>query len=258
MSTSSASYASSISSALSWTFHRLTSDSPQPPQNHNNQGHASTKSQQLSEKVPSRRPSPFAPPPLAPLHLIGHASSTTSHLLSRALAEEIRLLLPARLQLHDTWILAYSLEQHGVSLATLYGRCKKGSFVLIVKDALGGVFGAFVNEALHPSGRYYGTGECFLWKAMILPPSRGGASTADRTDRIRFKAFPYSGINDYMILCDHSYLSIGGGDGKYGLWLDDVFEKGVSSSCLTFGNERLSEEGEKFDIIGVELWKVGS
>lgn len=78
-----------------------------------------------------------------------------------------------------------------------------------------------------------------------------------------------------MILCDNTFLSVGGGyvtlcmfsalsklttstrDGKYGLWLDDIFEKGVSQPCMTFGNEPLSEEGEKFDIIGVELWKIG-
>jgi len=82
-----------------------------------------------------------------------------------------------------------------------------------------------------------------------------GTSTPER---IRFKAFPYSGVNDYMILCDQSFLSVGGGDGHYGLWLDDAFEKGISSACLTFGNEPLSEEGEKFDILGVEVWSVGN
>ena len=46
-------------------------------------------------------------------------------------------------------------------------------------------------------------------------------------------------------------------DSKYGLWLDDIFEKGVSSTCATFGNEPLSDEGEKFEIIGVEVWSVG-
>ena len=76
-------------------------------------------------------------------------------------------------------------------------------------------------------------------------------------ERIRFKAFPYSGINDYMIYCEHGYLSVGGGDGKYGLWLDDRLEQGVSSPSLTFGNEGLSEEGEKFDAMGVEVWFVG-
>lgn len=47
-------------------------------------------------------------------------------------------------------------------------------------------------------------------------------------------------------------------DGHYGLWLDDNLEKGVSSSCPTFGNEPLSDEGTKFSILGVELWYVGT
>jgi hypothetical protein len=46
-------------------------------------------------------------------------------------------------------------------------------------------------------------------------------------------------------------------DGHYGLWLDDNLEKGVSNKCLTFGNEPLSDEGVKFDILGVELWYIG-
>lgn len=51
---------------------------------------------------------------------------------------------------------------------------------------------------------------------------------------------------------------MGGGDSKYGLWLDSVLERGISSSCLTFGNETLSEEGEKFEVLGVEVWWVGN
>ena len=84
-----------------------------------------------------------------------------------------------------------------------------------------------------------------------------GGGTATPTESIRFKAFPYSGVNDYLIFCEQSYLSVGGGDGKYGLWLDGVLERGVSGSCMTFGNEGLSEEGEKFEVVGVEVWCVG-
>lgn len=47
-------------------------------------------------------------------------------------------------------------------------------------------------------------------------------------------------------------------DGHYGLWLDDNLDKGISSTCLTFGNEPLSEEGTKFEVMGVELWYLGS
>ncbi|PUU74895.1 TLDc domain-containing protein [Tuber borchii] len=168
--------------------------------------------------------------------------------MSPAIAEEIRLLLPPRLQLYETWSLRYSLEQHGVSLSTLYDRTSAettagGGYVLAIRDSAGGIFGAFLNEPPKPTGRYIGTGECFLWKSSETP--------------LRFRAFPYSGINDYFILSDAHYLSVGGGDGKYGLWLNDTFDKGLSQVCDTFGNELLSEEGEKFEVIGVEVWKVG-
>ncbi|KAF2242185.1 TLD-domain-containing protein [Trematosphaeria pertusa] len=252
---------------------------------------------------PRRTASPFQPPPLTPLTLRGYTPSTaqSAKLLSRALAEEIRLLVPPRLQLVDEWKLAYSLAQNGVSLATLYQKCedyrgKRGGFVLVVQDGSGGVFGAYLSDAPHPSSHFFGNGECFLWRAHVLPAlpdfsnlppppsadttnavrmttiahstksgtlspphsqqaSRSGSSTPER---IRFKAFPYSGVNDYMIFCEQGYLSVGGGDGHYGLWLDDNLENGVSSTCPTFGNEPLSDEGKKFEVLGVELWYIGA
>ena len=91
---------------------------------------------------PYRTASPFQPPPLTPLTLSG---STDSTILSRAVAEEIRLLVPPRLQLAETWTLAYSLEQDGVSLGTLYNKCaspslpRDSSFILVIQDGAGGV-----------------------------------------------------------------------------------------------------------------------
>jgi hypothetical protein len=55
-----------------------------------------------------------------------------------------------------------------------------------------------------------------------------------------------------------SLANIWDSDGHYGLWLDSSLEKGVSASCQTFGNEPLSDEGVKFDVLGVEVWYVGS
>ncbi|KAI4109239.1 MAG: hypothetical protein L6R37_000670 [Teloschistes peruensis] len=274
---------------------------------------------------PQRTASPFQPPPLAPLILDPANASSSSIILTRVLAEEIRLLVPPRLQLAESWSLVYSLEEDGVSLTTLYNKLaspsvpKVNSFVLVVKDGAGGIFGAYLTDPPHPSASYYGTGECFLWRSSILPassilaslpsppsapesaslgrsttivsptspsssrkpsqhhllspasasstslplatangrtpspaPTTSGTSTP--TERIRFKAFPYSGINDYLIFCEQDFLSVGGGDGRYGLWLDGVLERGISSSCMTFGNEGLSEEGEKFEVVGVEVW----
>ncbi|KAI9666193.1 MAG: oxidation resistance protein 1 [Bathelium mastoideum] len=260
---------------------------------------------------PKRIASPFQPPPLSPLSLgFGNLSSSSAKTLTRTLAEEIRLLVPPRLQLVEAWNLAYSLERDGSSLATLYQqsdkyRGKRGGFVVVVKDGAGSLFGAYLSDPPHPSPHFFGNGECFLWRASTvpslptlssLPPppsadttnlhrmttlgqahnrsansssvslspsavpgatqqSRSGTSTPER---IRFKAFPYSGVNEYMIFCETGFLSIGGGDGHYGLWLNDNLEKGVSDPCPTFGNEPLSDEGSKFDVLNVELWYVGA
>ncbi|KEF62967.1 uncharacterized protein A1O9_00942 [Exophiala aquamarina CBS 119918] len=291
---------------------------------------------------PKRTQSPFQPPPLTPLELRHtlSARAADSLLLTRSLAEEIRLLIPPRLQLLEHWRLAYSLEVHGSSLATLYEHCAKVSinsqrsgYVLVVRDGTtsaghGSVFGAYLSDAPKPGLHYFGTGECFLWRASILPAMRDLSSqlrnatntasedllelaglppppSADTTnlqrvttvrgerrassvtspgsppnlkpreapgylqtpaersgtstpDRIRFKAFPYSGINDFLIYCQADYLSVGGGDGHYGLWLDDDLDNGISETCPTFGNEPLSDEGRKFEILGVEIWYVGA
>jgi hypothetical protein len=285
---------------------------------------------------PRRTASPYQPPPLTPLSL-QHAlasSAEDSLFLSRSLAEEIRLLLPPRLQLLDHWKLAYSLEVHGSSLRSLYKACEEVSlstqrsgYILVIKDgnSTGSLFGAYLTDAPRPEKHYFGTGECFLWRASILPslrslaastkpingshakqngsnnalssdllelaglppPPSADTSHATRTTtvrgerrsskptspispiapsgtstpeepRIRFKAFPYSGVNDYLIYCEPDYLSVGGGDGHYGLWLDDQLDSGISETCLTFGNEPLSEEGRKFEVLGVEIWYVGA
>lgn len=94
---------------------------------------------------PHRTASPFQPPPLTPLRLMGGPTSEPGPILSKALAEEIRLLIPPRLQLTEQWGLVYSLEEDGVSLATLYKKCaaakipKSSSFVLVVRDGADGV-----------------------------------------------------------------------------------------------------------------------
>jgi hypothetical protein len=95
---------------------------------------------------PHRTASPFQPPPLYPLSLHGYRTSTapSAQLLSRQLAEEIRLLVPPRLQLCEEWKLVYSLEEDGVSLSTLYKKCSdlrglRNGYVLVVRDGDGGV-----------------------------------------------------------------------------------------------------------------------
>ncbi|WFD31282.1 oxidation resistance protein 1 [Malassezia sp. CBS 17886] len=124
--------------------------------------------------------------------------------------------------------------------------------VLVVQDTDGNVFGAFINEKVQIAPHYYGNGECFLWKTVVrrLPyppsPSAGEASNADdlHPDRA-IEAFPWTGNNDYMVLSESSFLSVGGGDGTYGLWLDDALDRGTSARCPTFNNEVLCTPDER-------------
>lgn len=143
-----------VSHVVSGLYRRITEPSVPPispaKSSHNHHQHPNPEGFNAHHSVyipPHRTASPFQPPPLTPLSLSGiHASTSSSAMiLSRALAEEIRLLVPPRLQLQDTWSLTYSIEQDGTSLGTLYQKCSSpdlpgnSSFVLVIRDAAGGV-----------------------------------------------------------------------------------------------------------------------
>ena len=137
-----------VSHVVSGLYRRLTepSDPPMQPYLHNASSQSSFQDTSGVYTPPHRTASPFQPPPLTPLSLHGIWPSTapSAQILSRALAEEIRLLVPPRLQLVSDWTLAYSVEQNGSSLGTLYSRCdeyrgKHNGFVLVIRDGGGGV-----------------------------------------------------------------------------------------------------------------------
>lgn len=243
-------------------------------------------------------------PPLANLILNGYADSTKRRLLDVELAANIRNLIPPRLQLFDEWELLYSLEQHGVSLNTLYHNCdpdyqrqqlrikktgkkaEKGfaegivsgmvtfgtqernlgsrphGYVIIVQDQKKNKFGCYINENPHATDhkRYYGNGECFLWKCEWFD---GPSSDSKPSRQERFKAFVYTGMNDNIVYSNHDFIAIGSSHGQNGLWLDKSLDLGVLYPCETFGNEILNEHGHtghkfgKFKIISLEVWRVG-
>ena len=84
---------------------------------------------------------------------------------------QIRPHLPALSRLPRTWTLLYSLDQHGISLNTLYTCCEAqlkvttgpgtAGALVVMKDANDGVFGAWMGEGVGLiRGRgYYGSGE---------------------------------------------------------------------------------------------------
>lgn len=50
----------------------------------------------------------------------------------------------------------------------------------------------------------------------------------------------WTGMNNYMILSEPGFIGLGGGDGKFGLWIHSDLERGHSERCATFDNEPLA------------------
>ncbi|SMN21514.1 similar to Saccharomyces cerevisiae YPL196W OXR1 Protein of unknown function required for normal levels of resistance to oxidative damage [Maudiozyma saulgeensis] len=212
---------------------------------------------------------------LPEVNLVGYLPSTKNKLLTEGMCDEIRMLMPARIQLYNEWTLLYSLEQHGASLHSLYSNVtpdddinKRIGYVIIIKDRQNGIFGGYSNEPWlpHEHKRYYGNGECFLWKLEKVPDlviknnketNKVDKLETENNKKWKFIGYPYTGVNEFAVYCTSEFLSMGAGNGRYGLWCDGSLLRGVSYSCDTYGNEPLSKEGEKFHIMGLEIWRVG-
>uniref|UniRef100_A0A8C3RK59 Nuclear receptor coactivator 7 n=1 Tax=Chelydra serpentina TaxID=8475 RepID=A0A8C3RK59_CHESE len=160
-----------------------------------------------------------------------------SALLENMHIEQLARCLPARVQGYP-WRLTYSTLEHGTSLKTLYRKSASldSPVLLVIKDMDNQIFGAYATHPFRFSDHYYGTGETFLY-----------------TFSPNFKVFKWSGENTYFINGDVSSLELGGGGGRFGLWLDADLYHGRSNSCSTFNNDILSKK-EDFIIQDVEVW----
>ncbi|EKM75119.1 hypothetical protein AGABI1DRAFT_132568 [Agaricus bisporus var. burnettii JB137-S8] len=198
--------------------------------------------------------------------LVGRRISTVP-VLTSPLADKIHRHLPALPRLAKSWSLIYSLDQHGISLKTLYSNCETATaaalrsrsrihgMLLVVKDSDSTIFGTWMSDGLRMSrGKegYYGSGESFLWKWL------------ENEGEVRI--YKWTGRNNYFALCEPGFISFGGGDGAYGLYLDDTLYEGTSARSMTFDNEvlcstlgpRLAGGAVGFECVGVEVWSVVS
>jgi len=96
-----------------------------------------------------------APQDDVPVVLSGRTPAT-AHVLEPTIAAKIRPSLPALQRLQNRWTLLYSLDQHGISLGTLYKRCapppgmedSPRPTLLVVRDAEDGLFGVYIAEGI--------------------------------------------------------------------------------------------------------------
>ncbi|KAM8915342.1 oxidation resistance protein 1 isoform 2-T3 [Spinachia spinachia] len=161
----------------------------------------------------------------------------SSHILEASHVRELCKELPPR-TVGYSWQLTYSTARHGASLKSLYRKlgATDSPVLVVIKDSLDEIFGAFLSHPLRLSETFYGTGETFLF--MLHP---------------RFKCFKWTGDNSFFIKGDLDSFAIGGGSGHFGLWVDENLYLGRSNPCYTFNNCCLSGTND-FRVMELEVW----
>jgi len=162
-----------------------------------------------------------------------------SEILSEDLVSRLADQLPPRI-IGTGWRLLFTTSSHGFSLSTLYRKFQTGTSspsLLCIKDIEENVFGALISCPIKLWDHFYGTGESFLF-----------------TTQPQFQVFKWSGENPHFARGTVDSLSIGAGEGKFGLWLDSEICYGRSQSCSTFRNIPLTPGNGDFVVKTLECW----
>lgn len=176
-----------------------------------------------------------------PLKLEGRLE-TSIPILTNRMAEQIRTKIPSLYKEAIHWKLLYSIDQHGLSLNTLYSNIKHaGPCVMAITTENDEVFGAFTSEPFDPtiSNRFYGSGLSFIWKL---------------NDNGNIDFYQAISSNQYYMLADNHFIAMGGGNGKFGFYLNENLIDGYISPCMTFGYNSDITENENFECYGLEIW----
>lgn len=168
-------------------------------------------------------------------------------LLTEELASRLSSFLPASLSF-QRWNCIFSPRLHGVSLQTLYRRFERSSSpsIFLVRDSGGRVFGGFAAEAWRNAGRYYGSGECFVFSAGAA----GGELDAKRD--LDLRVYSWSGRKRFFMYSDASTLAMGEGE-RCAISITGDLLRGSSMPCETFASPVLSSQPD-FVIEAIEFW----
>ncbi|TRY67664.1 hypothetical protein TCAL_08482 [Tigriopus californicus] len=185
--------------------------------------------------------------------------------------EEVEALchhLPPRLS-GASWILRFSTEKDGFSLNSIYRKLEdfRSPTLLVIHDTRNFRFGALVSDSFRILESFYGTGESFLFRLPIgetadsdaedLSPTSGAHADEDLEDSEsklpNIQVWRWSTKNEYFITCSPQSLSIGAGDGQFGLTIDSDLHHGRTDHCATYDNEPLDPHKD-FNVKSVEVW----
>jgi hypothetical protein len=161
--------------------------------------------------------------------------------------------LPRNLRMYE-WERAFCISRDGDAFFTMLEMCNTFKHTLIViKTTTGNILGGFASETwkdqdgFNYRNSFYGTGICFLFSDF--------PRNSDPDKKLSF--YPWTGVNNYCQICDvdRGKIAMGGGEGDFGLIIDDAFQRGSTGRCSTFNNPALVPSiGGSFDILEFEVY----
>jgi hypothetical protein len=160
--------------------------------------------------------------------------------------------IPRSLRIYK-WKRLFSIALDGDLFFTMLDKCASfRNTLLVLKTTKGNVLGGFASEhwkAQDGFGRhsYFGTGTCFLFSDY----------PANSNPKKGLSFYKWSGVNDYCQICEpeSGTMAMGGGEGDFGLIIEDSFLQGSSGHCATFKNPQLIPGIDgTFDILEFEVY----
>ena len=178
-------------------------------------------------------------------------------LLSESMFHElVNDAIPRNLRMYK-WKRIFTIARDGDAFITMIEKCSMYKHTLVViKTTKGHTIGGFASEpwknqdGFDKRHSYFGTGVCFLFTDHI--PDNDNANKNKQV-----MTYKWSGMNDYCQICDvdRRKIAMGGGEGDFGLIVEDSFLRGSSGHCATFNNPPLIPGIDgTFDILGFEVY----
>ena len=178
--------------------------------------------------------------------------------------------MPRNLRMYK-WKRIFSIARDGDAFITMIEKCSAYKHTLIViKTTKGHTLGGFASEpwknqdGFNKRHSYFGTGICFLFTDHLPEGSSDHGNSSNDDDRAttdddkkQLVTYKWSGVNDYCQICDvdRRKIAMGGGEGDFGIIVEDSFLRGSSGHCGTFDNPPLIPGIDgTFDILGFEVY----
>jgi len=191
------------------------------------------------------------------------------HLVSELLSKEQLLAiwdeLPERI-ISVKPTLAYSSNEHGVSLTTFFNRVDKYEpTILVIRTSEMEVFGAYCSTSWAQRNqkddkgmrqRYFGTGETFLFKfsksSMLTKYEWVNKDQSDDEEAEEAGGRRRDRAKELFMSADNTMVTVGGGGGT-AIYLDENIRFGQTEKCDTFENTPLCSSRD-FSINAIEVF----